>query len=349
MRKLVSVQKVASINPIEKADRIEKVSILGWNVVVGKGEFTVGELVAYFEVDSFLRDGEPIFADLQKRSQRNFFVNGEFLRGHVLRTAKLRGVVSQGLAMKLSNIEPFLPDGMSLGDLSEGDDITNFLGVVKFEEPIPQGGNIIGSFDSRFAPKSDSVRVQNLAPIWEDLKSVEWEATLKVDGTSQTIVNDNGQLRIFSRNRELALQESLGYIAARDSGLLAVVEDNEGVAIQFELVGPGIQSNRLKLDRHKPVVFDVWVNRVKIPRNQWPSDLAEISAPILGLTPNGTLEDFIQQIDGIRGNYTPNVLDEGVVFHPVNPDELPERVSLALGENKTWKIISNKFLLKNGE
>jgi len=39
MRKLASIQRILDIQPIEKADRIETVSVLGWKVVVPKGQF----------------------------------------------------------------------------------------------------------------------------------------------------------------------------------------------------------------------------------------------------------------------------------------------------------------------
>ena len=42
MRNLASVQKVIAIEPIEGADRIELAKVLGWQVVIRKGEFKVG-------------------------------------------------------------------------------------------------------------------------------------------------------------------------------------------------------------------------------------------------------------------------------------------------------------------
>ena len=53
-RKLASVQRISNIRPIPDADSIEAVDVPGWTVVCKKGEFTVGDLVMYFEVDSWL-------------------------------------------------------------------------------------------------------------------------------------------------------------------------------------------------------------------------------------------------------------------------------------------------------
>jgi len=41
MRKLASIQNILEINPIPKADAIEVAKVLGWEIVVKKGEFQV--------------------------------------------------------------------------------------------------------------------------------------------------------------------------------------------------------------------------------------------------------------------------------------------------------------------
>ena len=53
-RKLASVQRVGSIEAIPDADRIESVGVLGWHCVASKGDFHIGDLCVYFEIDSFL-------------------------------------------------------------------------------------------------------------------------------------------------------------------------------------------------------------------------------------------------------------------------------------------------------
>ena len=53
-RKLVSIQRIHRIDPIAKADAIECVTIHGWKLVAKKGEFAVGDLCCFFEIDSFL-------------------------------------------------------------------------------------------------------------------------------------------------------------------------------------------------------------------------------------------------------------------------------------------------------
>ena len=53
-RKLASIRKVLTTKPIEGADAIELAVVDGWQTVIKKGEFQVGDLCVYFEIDSFL-------------------------------------------------------------------------------------------------------------------------------------------------------------------------------------------------------------------------------------------------------------------------------------------------------
>jgi RNA ligase (TIGR02306 family) len=54
MRKLASVRRISDINNIDSADAIECARVDGWNVVVKKGEFKVGDLCIYCEIDSWI-------------------------------------------------------------------------------------------------------------------------------------------------------------------------------------------------------------------------------------------------------------------------------------------------------
>ena len=53
MRKLASIQKIIALDPIDGADAIERATVLGWQLVVKKGEFNIGDLCVYCEIDSF--------------------------------------------------------------------------------------------------------------------------------------------------------------------------------------------------------------------------------------------------------------------------------------------------------
>lgn len=102
MRKLATIQKIAEVLPIEGADAIEKVRIEGWWCVAKKNEFKVGDYCVYFEIDSLLPVENPVFSFLSKGSKpKMMFVDGVGYIGYRLKTIRLRGQVSQGLALPI--------------------------------------------------------------------------------------------------------------------------------------------------------------------------------------------------------------------------------------------------------
>lgn len=183
-RKLVTVRTINDLNPIEGADAIEVATVDGWKIVVKKGEFKVGDLCVYFEIDSFLPDGNPAWQFLVDRSSRIF----EGAKGHKLRTIKLRGQISQGLVLQPSQvpaIDLLLNGQPEYEDTSHMDYETEFhlaaeqlaggtalcdidfsaaLGVKKWEAALPAclQGQAEGLFPS-FLRKTDQERCQNMA------------------------------------------------------------------------------------------------------------------------------------------------------------------------------------------
>lgn len=104
-RKLASIVEISKVSPIDGADRLEVAEMKGkgWKVVVQKGEFKVGDLACYFEIDAFLDPNDERYSFLKERCLRKFVSNGgNVLReGIKIKTIKLRGQISQGLLMPL--------------------------------------------------------------------------------------------------------------------------------------------------------------------------------------------------------------------------------------------------------
>src|SRR5215475_800463 len=116
-RKLVSIQSIDALEPIAGADNIMQARVMGWTVVVKKGEFSVGDPCVFFEIDSVLPDG-PAWSEFMRP------------RGFRVRTLKLRGVLSQGLALPVTILD--LPS--QGGELPPREvDLRDRLGVTKFE------------------------------------------------------------------------------------------------------------------------------------------------------------------------------------------------------------------------
>lgn len=90
VRELAYLVQVDSITPMD-ADRLECAHVGGWNCVVGKGEFNIGDPAVYFEIDSQLPDVEP-FSSMEFLKSKHFKIKSQ----------KIRGVISQGLLMPVS-------------------------------------------------------------------------------------------------------------------------------------------------------------------------------------------------------------------------------------------------------
>lgn len=163
-RKLASVRVIANIEPIHGADMIELATVDGWKVVVAKNvDHKVGDFVVYCEVDSFLPI-KPEFEFLRKSSYKKMADQ----EGFRLKTIKLRGQVSQGLILPISEVIPF-PDVLDYMEV--GKDVTELLSIVKYEPPIPAelAGKVKGLFPY-FIPKTDEERVQNLSSEYDRWK-----------------------------------------------------------------------------------------------------------------------------------------------------------------------------------
>lgn len=112
----VKVKKVR-IEPHPDADRLELAYIDGYVSIIGKGEFKTGDLVAYIPEQSVVPD----------RIIEEMGLTGRLAgsKHNRVKAIRLRGVFSQGLAY--SARERWF----------EGDDVTEELGIVKYEPPIP--------------------------------------------------------------------------------------------------------------------------------------------------------------------------------------------------------------------
>lgn len=358
-RAMATVRRIDSVDPIEGADRIEVARVGGWNVVVGKGEYKAGDYAIYFEIDTFLPIDDERFAFLAPRGTKTMVWNGVEYEGHVLRTAKMCGVYSQGLLMK--------PElwGISQDVLpklcEEHINLSKQVGVWEWYKPLPSS-DFIGKYDPYVAPRTDAVRIQNIdKATWDVVKKTDYFCSVKVDGTSTTMLWDKrvNRLRGFSHNNEFDLTTGLGKTlmeCAWRQGIGEFCKSHPMVTVQAELCGPKIQSNRYALGEHRLFVFSIWdMNRGSYLNPYVFGELTGSVVPKLDidLSQFDGPSDFLSWVDGMRGNITKDRLDEGVVVHVVGnlratQDELFNLVD-ELGPQRQVKAVSNKYLLKAKE
>lgn len=337
MRTLASIQLVNSVEPIPDADNIECITIGGWKVVSNKGQFSPGDLCVYFEIDSVLPQ-LPVFEFLRKSS----YIKNDIFDGFRLKTIKLRGQISQGLALRIDQV---MPDTVYM-DSDIGLDLTEFFNILKWEPNIPSTltGTIAGRYPESI-PKTDQERVQNLSRELEIWSSVShfWEVTEKMEGQSLTVYYNNGHVGVCSRNWEL--KEETDYSTwklVNDLGLKeSLVDHGTNIAIQGELIGPSVQGNHYKIPKLEFLVYDIFDIDNKTFLTSFDRkilcDLLNIKhVPIINLTFNTfgtTMESLISIADG-DSLFNPIVSREGLVYKNL------------LDPNISFKTVSNAYLLK---
>jgi len=339
MRKLATIRKIDALRPIPDADAIECAVIGGWTAVVKKGEFAAGDLAVYCEIDSWIPHALAPF--LSKGKEPRVF---DGIAGERLRTMKLRGQLSQGLLLW----RQIALD--KVGEIHEGMDVSELLGIVKYEAPIPAqlAGEVKGMFPG-WIQKTDQERIQNLKEELEHWKAEKhlWEITEKLDGSSMTVYLRDKEFGVCSRNLELKPNpdNSLWKVAIRNDLEGKLRAAGRDIALQGELIGEGIQGNPYKIRGQEFYLFDVYdIDRACYFTPDERKALAiehNINhVPVFGTyETNGstTIESLLKYAEGnsVMGDIV-GPTREGLVFKSQNMQ-------------CSFKAISNKFLLKGGD
>lgn len=342
MRKLASVQRVISASPIPGADRVEKIQVLGWQLVARKGEFQPNDYCVYFEIDSVLPHTDT-FAFL--------WPDGNRPANFRLRSKRMRGVLSQGLALPVSILPPSV-------DIAEGLDVTAELGVTKWESVQSSSAReIAGKFPTHLFRKTDEIRLQSVPEVLNELRGVECYAAVKLDGQSLTFAKhtdaDGEAHYVCTRNYALKdIEGSAHWEAARELDIFNKIPT--GFAVQGEFIGESIQGNRLGIRGKAFYAFQVF----NISKQAY-LDFADFqefcniySIPMVPIVWTKPLDMTLDQaLAASEGNYDSGHPREGIVIRTTR-----ERNSaviadyLGVSEARTsFKVINNSFLLKIGE
>lgn len=357
MRKLCTIQHISAIENIPNADSIEVVVIKGWKVVTKKDEFKVGDLVAYFEIDSLIK----------KTSVTEFLFKGcESKQAVRLRTVKLRGQVSQGLVISLDSVKQMaeeLNGGLPCDFVMlEGLDLSDILQVEKWEPPVKMtslGRYIEWPFS---ISQTDEERIQNIPEIIDELRGVPLCASIKLDGTSMTVIYKKDRVHVagrtgdFDPTDEVAYNNSYWKTALKynlPDILSKASTDKIHYAVQGELVGPGILKNRLGLKEHDFYIFNLLVSKdggCSWERQGLCDLLLFCEKYGLKVVPyyltefvfdeNTSLDSLQKMVDRKYVEYFPTADPkqniEGMVFRTID-------------HQTSFKVVSNKYLLEGGD
>lgn len=373
-RKLVTVRKISEIRAIPNADNIELAIVDGWQCVVRKDDFQVGNDCVYFEIDSFLPENLITQADFAFLSKDLREWNGK--KGVRIKTIKLRKQISQGLVMNL-NILLGSPKGLEVDE-----DLSKFFGVVKWEPIVTGGARLFGeqkgTFPS-FIRKTDQERLQNMFHDPRIIANNPYEVTEKLDGSSATYFVRESKFGFCSRNFELRepgnfhselynrftqfinklfrrfVFAPINNNVNRDNVFWKIVErynmkelfsnNLKGMndAFQGECIGAGIQKNKYSLPDVDFYVFDIFDIKQgeyigSSRRQKLVAELGLKHVPVIDPRKYFDFQNIEEALEYAKGkSMLDNHMREGVVFKSI------------LNPNFSFKIINNDFLLKYEE
>ena len=302
MRKLAHIEKIEWLRPIEGADRIELAGVLGWQCIVKKDEFKIGDLAVYVEIDSIMPSDNPDFAFLEPKHYK-------------IKTMKMRGVISQGIIFPLS----ILHDNKTY---SIGDDVTEVLKIKQIEDDVPKpramnmelvlkqrhkklSKNKLFRWFMKFKwfrkvalkilipkkkpkqfpdwiTKTDETRLQNMPFVLDTYKGKPMVVTEKLDGTSTTfglkkIGHNKYDFAVCSRNvRQADVKQKCFYddnvyhemaikYNAKDVLVKIMKKYNAStVVLQGETIGEAIQNNKYNLKGRDFYAFNLIIDDKKI-------------------------------------------------------------------------------------
>jgi RNA ligase (TIGR02306 family) len=243
--KIASIEKVVGIARHPNADKLEFATVLGYQCIVPKGLYAVGDLVILIQPDTVLPEVEwsEIYRKFSKKR---------------VKAIRLRGEWSFGIVEQLALLPPDT-------EIAEGTEVGALLDIIKYEPPLPSDLDAKGGLPYHL-PKTDEERYQNL-PI-EDFLGKTVDITLKVDGQSFTAYYKDGEFGVCGRTMEYKLEARNNYtdqIARYDleNKLREFCSRHQvNIALRGESYGKGIQSSKVnyhaQLDKGL-FFFSVWL------------------------------------------------------------------------------------------
>lgn len=331
---VATIQKIKNIRDHPNADSLSICDVLGWQVVIKKNEFKEDELVVYVEVDSVLPE-KPEFEFLRNKSFR-------------IKPIKLRGQVSNGIVFPLSILPPD-----PLLSLHEGADISDLIQATHYEKPVPANlaGKVVGQRPA-FIKKTDELNLRSYPHLVDAMKGLPYYITRKDDGSSATYFLKDDRFGVCSRNLQLMDEENNGFWKmARKYNIEEALRScyvgttHGDVAIQAEIVGPGVNGNNLGLKELELHVFN-YIN-LKSGTLESAAGLAEFCLvyriPMVHIIEEGDSFDYeLHELISLANaqKYPDGSPAEGIVIRP-------KSYTRNDSENLAWDALSGKILNEN--
>ncbi len=329
--KLASIELLHDLRPHPNADKLELAKVLEWPVVVKKGEYKEGDKVIFIYPDTVAPQTE-YFKFLEPKKYR-------------VNKIRLRKELSYGLVCPLA---AFTFDE-SPYNLDIGTDISNTIGVTKYEKPIDPSinGEAKSNFPTSIISITDEDNFLSNKACEREFAGLDCVAQLKMDGSSGTLIYLNGEIKVCSRRLELKEGNNAWWNILNKYDLINKVKTlGFDVAIQFEVCGPKINGNELRLSDFDLFVFNI--KNLNTGTFYGINDILKI-CNLLGVKTPPTIAEF--NYDGVNWNldklrqvansvtYPAGNPGEGIVIRPVNPV-----FSNILAKMLSVKIINENYI-----
>jgi len=332
MENLATIQTVKNVRHHPGADALDLVQVLGWQVVTKRDQFKENDLCVYIAIDTIVPEA-PDFEFLRDKHFR-------------IRPIRLRKEDSAGIVFPLSILSNFGYD--MRGPIMEGLDVTDVIGVKKYEKPIPAEliGLAFGGLPG-FLIMTDEDNLRSYPDAIPELYGRPYYITRKDDGCSGTFFVRGGEFGVCSRKVHLKESDTNGYWRMAKkydiANALQKAFPDVAIALQGEVVGPGIQQNKLglkELELHVFNLFDI-VNRLYLDYDKVVSFTKEYNIPMVPLVNEAsafglTLDELVKLAN--EQKYSTGGPAEGIVVRPKEGFR-----SLALEKPWSGKVLNENY------
>jgi RNA ligase (TIGR02306 family) len=324
----VVLKKISKIYPHPDADKLElgQVEGMSFQFVVQKGLYKAGDDVVFFPIEAVLPQDL-----IQQQGIANFMAGKEKNR---IRTAALRGQLSQGYVASVSSIKEYL----KVDTLPE--DLTTALEVVKYEPPeIPvQNGILVGLPEFANTPY-DIEGCDLYLDIVVKMMEEKVVVTEKLEGSNMlTTLDLNKEISVCLHTKAIKNipgQEEHHFwkiARAQSPSIIEIAQilekdyfPGQTIAIRSEVLGPGVQNNIYNFKEHTTRIFDIEVNGKYLDFTEYQCTLTKIGAserlvPIIAS--NVVLKDWLagrtlQEASRGKSVLNPDRYREGIVIKPM--------------------------------
>lgn len=242
---IITIEKIAKVENHPDADRLDIIQVLGYNVIVGRDQFKIGDIIIYFPPDILI----PSYVSKKlgvARYLKHAIYPGDSGKSQCRVTAcRLRGIPSHGFVVSLDD----WPHGMEnnknpFPDCLVGSNVTKWFDGKKYEPPIRQGAGDAEPDMPNFHRYTNIENIQRYPDMIP--KGTEIVITEKIHGTNCRMGIIDGEYQAGSHKIRRKSGKGLYWQfftkdLQKQISLLSNIHEDADVILFGEIFGPGVQ------------------------------------------------------------------------------------------------------------